>query len=41
MRQMRKGEVMSDCRDRHEWLEDETGVFCSQCSIQQRGGNDE
>jgi hypothetical protein len=28
-----------DCYDRHEWLEDETGVFCSQCSIQQRGGN--
>lgn len=25
------------CYDRHEWLEDEDGVFCSQCSTKQRG----
>jgi hypothetical protein len=29
------------CYDRHEWMEDETGVFCSQCSVQQRGEDNE
>lgn len=29
------------CYGRHEWLEDETGVFCSQCSAEQRGGDED
>lgn len=29
------------CYDRHEWMEDETGVFCSQCSVVQRGDDED